>query len=88
LVREIGGAATVAGQQPLTNTGNLILRLDRAPATNTYRAYYSTNNGVTWIQLPGSLTQALTNPRLAIQVGANNAGTLPTADLAWVEILQ
>jgi hypothetical protein len=87
-VRELRGATTGTGQRSLTNSGNLILRLDRDPATNTFRAYYSTNDGVTWVQLTGALTQALTNPRLAIQVGANNAGTLPTADLAWVEILQ
>ncbi|MFZ5875638.1 MAG: fibronectin type III domain-containing protein [Nitrospirota bacterium] len=87
-VRELRGATTGTDQRPLTNTGNLILRLDRAPATNTYRAYYSTNDGATWVQLTGAPTQTLTNPRLAIQIGANNAGTLPTADVAWVEILQ
>ncbi len=86
--REVGGTTTGMGQGPLTNNGNLILRLDRAPATNTFRAYYSTNDGATWVQLTGTPTQALTNPRLAIQVGANSAGTLPTADLGWVEILQ
>jgi hypothetical protein len=64
------------------------LRLDRAPATNTFRAYYSTNDGATWVQLTGTPAMTLTNPRLAIQVGANVAGTRPTADLAWVEVLQ
>jgi hypothetical protein len=86
--REARGTPYRTDRRPLTNGGNLILRLDRDPATNTFRAYYSTNDGGTWVQLTGTPTMALTNPRLAIQVGANVAGTLPTADLAWVEILQ
>ncbi len=86
--REVGSVTTRTDRRPLANAGNLILRLDRDQGTNTFRAFYSTNNGSTWVQLTGAPTQALTNPRLAIQVGANAAGTLPTADLAWVEILQ
>jgi len=75
-----------AGQVALSNTGNLILRLDRAPATNTFAAFYSTNDGVSWTAVPGTVTKALTNPRLAIQVGGDATGTVPTADLGWVEI--
>jgi len=84
--KEAGGVVTRTDRRPLANTGNLILRLDRDPATNTYTAYYSVNNGSTWVPLTGAPTQTLTNPRLAIQVGSNEAGNLPVADLAWVEI--
>jgi hypothetical protein len=86
--REAGGVTTRTDRRPLTNTGNLILRLDRAPVTNTMTAFYSTDDGGTWVQLTGAPTQALSNPRLAIQVGANTAGTLPAADLAWIEIFR
>jgi hypothetical protein len=86
--REAGGVTTRTDRRPLTNTGNLILRLDRNPTTQTYTGFYSLDNGATWVALTGAPTQTLTNPRLAIQVGANVAGTLPTADLAWVEILR
>jgi hypothetical protein len=34
----------------------------------------------------GTTTQTLSNPRLAVLIGGNFAGTLPTADIAWVEI--
>jgi hypothetical protein len=87
-LQEAGGATTRTDRRALTNSGNLILRLDRDPATNTFRAFYSTNTGSTWVQLAGTPTQSLTNPRLAIQVGANVAGTLPTAHLSWVDILR
>ncbi len=86
--QEVGGATNRTDRRPLANTGNLILRLDRNPATDAYTAFYSTNDGGTWVQLTGAPTVALSNPKLAIQVGANTAGTLPNADLAWVEIFQ
>lgn len=86
--RETAGAPIRTDRRSLANTGNLILRLDRDPATNTFSAFYSTNSGSTWVQLSGAPTQSLTNPRLAIQVGANVAGTLPTAYLSWVEVLR
>ncbi len=83
-----GVVAAKGGQVVLSNAGNLILRLDRAAATNTFTAFYSTNEGVSWTAVPGSVTKALTNPRLAIQVGADTTGTIPAADLSWVEILE
>jgi hypothetical protein len=76
---------TPAFVKPITNTGNLILRLDKN--LNSYAGYYSTNGGGTWTQL-GTLSNALTNPNLAIQAGGNSGGSSITTDLAWVEILQ
>ncbi len=84
---EVGGITTRTDRRPLSNTGNLILRLDRARATNTYTASYSTDDGASWVRLTGAPAFPLTNPRLAIQVGANLAGGAVVADLAWVEIL-
>ncbi len=81
-----GTPASDAGFKLLTNTGNLILRMDRNAANNTYTAFYSTDGGTTWVA-NGSLVKALTSPRLAIVVGANYAGTQPTADLSWVQII-
>src|SRR5262249_15632762 len=87
LFQESGQATAYANRLPLTNTGNLILRLDRTAATNTYTGSYSTDGGVTWVQV-GSTVVALVNARLGIQVGSNLAGTTPVADLAWVEIVR
>src|SRR5207245_1178833 len=76
---EIEGVGTVVERRTLTNSGNLILRLDRNPTTNTYSPFYSTNGGTTWIPLVGIPSVVLNNPRVGIQVGANAAGTLPVA---------
>ena len=81
-----GTPAADAGFKTLTNTGNLILRIDFNSATNVYSAFYSTDGGNTWVA-NGSITRTLTAPRLAIVVGANYAGTLPTADLSWVQVI-
>ncbi|MBI3756920.1 MAG: IPT/TIG domain-containing protein [Deltaproteobacteria bacterium] len=85
---EVGGVGTIVERRVLTNTGNLILRLDRNVTTNAYTPYYSVDGGTTWVTLLGAPALTLSNPRVAIQVGANGAGTLPVADLAWVEILR
>src|SRR3954468_2674878 len=69
---------------PINNTGNLILRLDRNG--DTYTGFYSREGGVSWAQIE-SLDNALSNPKLAIQVGGNTASTTPSADLGWVEII-
>jgi PKD repeat protein len=85
---EQGAVAMPGGSiQALSNTGNLLLRLDRNAPANTYTAFYSTNAGASWTAM-GSLIQVLNNPRLAIVTGANAAGTSLTADLAWVEIIR
>jgi len=86
--KEAAGVTTRTDRRPLANTANLILRLDRDLPTSTYAAAYSVNDGVTWISLTGTPTQVLTNPRLAVQVGANHSPTARTADLEWVEIIQ
>ena len=86
--QEQGGApAADVGFKFLTNTQNLLLRLDRDVTTNTYSSYYSTDSGTSWVSM-GSIVRTLTNARLAIHIGANYAGTQPTADLAWVEIVR
>jgi hypothetical protein len=77
--------AYINSGQSLANTSNVILRADRSG--NTYSGFYSLDGGSTWTSL-GSTTITLTNPSLAIEVGANQQGTIPTADLAWVEVLQ
>jgi hypothetical protein len=87
IYKEAGGVTTKGDHRSLINTSNLILRLDRNPAMNAYSGYYSVDGGANWIQLTGTLTQIINNPRLAIQVGANLAANTPSADLAWVEII-
>ena len=71
----------------LINTGNLILRLDRDTEPDTWKGYFSTDGGATWVPT-GTLVQALNTPRLGINVGANFAAIIPNADLAWVEIIR
>jgi len=84
MFREVAQATTYMSTAPLTNTGNLLLRMDRSG--NSYSGFYSTTGGSTWISL-GSTTIALSNPKLAIMAGANDAGTIPV-DLAWAEIFR
>gem|GEM_PF-2863255 len=84
--RETGGSAAVVGSMPTSATANVRLRIDRAPTTNTLTSFVSSDGGASWTQLPGSITQALTNPRIAVVVGGNTAPSTPSADLAFVEI--
>ena len=85
MFREVGQSTTYISTAALSNTGNLILRMDRS--ANSYSGFYSTDGGTTWVSL-GSTTVALNNPKLAIMAGANEAATTPVVDLAWVEILR
>jgi len=85
MYRQLAQAETDIGFKPQANTGSILLRLDRNAATNVYNGFYSIDSGATWIAM-GTTTQTLTNSRLAVLIGANFAGTLPTADIAWVEI--
>jgi hypothetical protein len=85
MFREVGQSTTYMSTVLLTNTGNLLLRMDRSG--NTYSGFYSTNSGSTWISL-GTTTMTLANPKLAIMAGANDAGTTPVVDLAWAEIFR
>ena len=80
--KEINGYPNVVNSAMETVT-DLILRLDRAPATDSISAYYS-KDGSSWIAM-GSVTQALNNPKLAIFAGASPGG-FPNADLSWVEV--
>ena len=84
MFREVAQATTYMSTAPLTNTGNLMLRVDRSG--NNYSGFYSITEGTTWVSL-GSTTIALNNPKLAIMAGANDAGTIPV-DLAWAEIFR
>jgi regulation of enolase protein 1 (concanavalin A-like superfamily) len=83
-VRETGGAASLVNTVVNASTANLHYRLDRDPSTEVITAYYSLN-GTDWTQL-GTVTQQLSNPRLAIVVGASPGG-YPNADIAWAEII-
>src|SRR5262249_34878518 len=85
-MQEKAGVGTILERLPLSNTGNLLLRLDRNPATNVYIPYYSLTDGATWVKLKDIPAQVLNNARLAIQPGANVSGVPITADLAWVEV--
>ena len=65
----------------------IYLRLDKASATNTITAFFSTD-GINWQQLSGSVTQALTSPRLAVLTGANQSSTsFPSVDVNYAEII-
>jgi hypothetical protein len=86
LFQEGSQVVSYINRQPLVNTGNLVLRLDRNAATNIYTGYYSVDGGVNWVAL-GSTAAALVNPRLGIQGGSNQVATTLLADLAWVEIV-
>lgn len=84
IFNEIGQSTTEVNRMQLTNTGNLILRIDRAG--NTYTGSYSTDGGNTFTTV-GSTTVTLNSPKMALQIGSNLGATI-TADLAWVEIMQ
>jgi hypothetical protein len=85
--QETGAGASGIGSLPSTATANVWLRLDRNPSTNALTAWVSTDGGGTWDQLPGSVTKALVNPRLAIVVGGNATTTsFPAASIEFVEI--
>ena len=81
--REIKGDPFVLNSVAETVTGNLYLRLDTDPSTQSISAYYSLD-GTSWVLL-GSVTQVLSNPRMAIFVGASPGG-FPNADLLWAEV--
>ncbi len=82
---EIRQTPAYANRLGLLNKGNLLLRLDRDVATNTYTGYYSVDSGLSWV-LVGSTAAVLNETRVGVQTGSNLAGTL-AADLAWVEIV-
>jgi glucose/arabinose dehydrogenase/regulation of enolase protein 1 (concanavalin A-like superfamily) len=84
-VRETGGTASVLQSVTAPAAANLLLRLDRDPATSRISSYYSVD-GTTWTAVGNGVIQAVSNPRLAIILGASPGG-LPDADLAWAEII-
>jgi hypothetical protein len=85
--REANGSAAIVESLPNFATGNVRLRIDRDPTTNTLTSFVSTDGAVTWTQLPGSVVQVLNNPRLGVVVGGNQSSTsFPAADLEFVEI--
>jgi hypothetical protein len=83
MARETGGRGQIVKKVLRTETRDLLLRLDRDPATELIIGYYSVD-GTTWNEL-GRVTQALQNPRLAIVVGSSPGG-FPVAELQWVQI--
>jgi acid phosphatase len=88
LAHEQAAAGTELSRVPLTNTGDLILRIDRNTLNNRYATSYSTDGGATWVALPGNVQRTLSNPRLAIEIDYDLTGTVPSADLAWVEVVR
>jgi regulation of enolase protein 1 (concanavalin A-like superfamily) len=82
---EKGASVSYVNRLPLTNTGNLIMRIDQT-SPNNYATYYSVDNATTWTQI-GSTTVTLSNAKLAIEPSTDLTGTFPTVDLAWVQIL-
>lgn len=81
---EKAAAVSYINRLALSNTGNLIIRIDQT-AANNFTSYYSVDNGNTWTTI-GSATMTLNNPKLAIEPGSDQTGAFPTVDLAWVEI--
>ena len=58
------------------------LRITRVASTNTFTAFYSTDNNATWTQIPGASTIApnLTGTLLeGLAVCSHNTGALSTA---------
>jgi regulation of enolase protein 1 (concanavalin A-like superfamily) len=82
--KEVNGAASIVNKIAETAVSNLHFRLDRDLITNNISTYYSLD-GAVWTSL-GSVIQSLSNPRLAIFVGASPSG-FPNADLAWAEVV-
>jgi BACON domain-containing protein len=84
---ETGGTPASMDVVADTATANIVLRIDRNPATEALDAFFSVNGGATWTAL-GGVVKALTNPRLGILVGANGSTTVfPPADLGFVHIV-
>jgi len=83
---EVATGVSYVSRSALTNTGNLILRIDRTSANN-YTSYYSTDGGTTWTNM-GSTGITLTNAKLGIEPSTDLTGTFPTVDISWVEIWQ
>ncbi len=72
---------------PFANTGNLILRLDKDAAPDSWTGHFSIDDGATWVST-GTLELALNTPKLGIHIGSYYGATIPNADLAWVEIIR
>src|SRR5262249_46305142 len=83
IFNEIGQSTTSINRVSLTNSGNLILRIDRSGST--YTGFYSTDGGSTFVNM-GNTTVDLNNPKMALQIGSNQ-GAVINADLSWVEII-
>ena len=82
--REAQRSASIVKEARETSTQGLVLRLDRELVTEKLTGYYSLD-GASWVSL-GAVTQALTNPRLGIFVGASPSG-FPPADIQWAEVM-
>jgi len=82
-VNESNGSYSTISYVSQSVTHNLYLRLDRDATTERISAYYSLD-GTNWTS-SGDVIKSLTNPRLAIFVGASSGG-FPNADFEWAEI--
>jgi hypothetical protein len=85
---ETGGNPAVLAKVAGSATNNILLRVDRDPATEAMSAYFSVNDGITWTPLGGGVVKPLTNPRLGVFIGGNGSTSVfPNADIEYVEIL-
>jgi len=85
LVRETQGSAWAVSTVNETATSNIHYRIDRNTDTGILTTYYSLD-GANWVQVGGNINQEISNPRVAVVVGASPGG-YPEADIAWVEVI-
>ena len=84
---ETAGTYTVISRSAAPAGSTLYLRLDRSTSNNSFQAFISPD-GQNWTQLSGSTASTLTQPRVAVVVGANDSTTsFPNADIEWVEMV-
>ena len=83
---ESGGVATVPGVASVSQTDDLILRIDRDPVSGVITGSYSLDGGASWQDL-GSVTATLPNPRVGLIVGASPGG-FPPASFRAVQVMR
>jgi len=81
--RDVAGVPSIMDSDGVSARTNLYFRLDRQ-AGDVISAYYSLD-GTSWV-LSGTVTQALSNPRLGIITASSPSG-FPNADIAWAEVI-
>jgi hypothetical protein len=82
--QEVGAAGSVVNLISETATNNLVMRLDRAPASGVISVLYSVDE-INWVPVYQAM-QTINHPRLGIIVGSSPGG-FPDTDLAWAEVI-